>query len=124
MNDKKKILVIDDDAAIVSYLVAKLAKYYDLASTTDSRQALSLAKSERPDLILCDIDMPGMGGGDVVAALAGDPETFAIPVMYLTALVSPEEARDMGGYFGGRPGIAKKAPLAELIRRMDALITS
>ena len=84
--------------------------------------ALSMAKAERPDLVLCDIDMPGMGGGDVVAALSSDPQTAGIPVMYLTALVSPEETRDMGGNVGGRPGVAKRAPIAELLQRIGEII--
>ncbi len=124
MDVKKKVLVVDDDETVVAYLVARLTRHYDLVSTTDPRKALSLARSECPDLILCDIDMPGMSGGDVVAALALDPQTFSIPVMYLTALVSPEETRDMDGYVGGRPGIAKKAPLSELLSRMEGLIAN
>lgn len=122
MGVSKKILVIDDDEAIVAYLAAKLAQHYELVSTTDPYKAVGLAKAERPDLVLCDIDMPGMGGGDVVAALSMDPQTAAIPVMYLTALVSPEETRDMGGNVGGRPGVAKRAPIAELLQRIGELI--
>lgn len=117
--DRKKILLIDDDEAIVSYLVTKLAKNYDLTSTTQPRRAVALAKAERPDVILCDIDMPDFGGGDVAAALAEDPQTCGIPLIYLTALVSPQEASEMDGYVGGRPGVAKKAPLAELLRRIE-----
>jgi CheY-like chemotaxis protein len=122
MGASKKILVIDDDEAIVAYLIAKLAQHYELVSTTDPYKAVALAKAERPDLVLCDIDMPGMGGGDVVAALSADPQTAGIPVMYLTALVSPEETRDMGGNVGGRPGVAKRAPIAELLQRIGELI--
>lgn len=122
MGVSKKILVIDDDEAIVAYLVAKLAQHYELVSTTDPYKAVGLARAERPDLVLCDIDMPGMGGGDVVAALSSDPQTAGIPVMYLTALVSPEETRDMGGNVGGRPGVAKRAPIAELLQRIGELI--
>ncbi|OOG44208.1 two-component system response regulator [Polaromonas sp. A23] len=124
MAESKKILVIDDDEAIVAYLVAKLAQHYELVSTTDPYKAVGLAKAERPDLVLCDIDMPGMGGGDVVAALSSDPQTAGIPVMYLTALVSPEETRDMGGNVGGRPGVAKRAPIAELLQRIGEVISA
>lgn len=122
MGEAKKILLIDDDQAVLAYLMAKLAPHYALVSTTDPHQAVDLAKAEQPDLVLCDIDMPGMGGGDVVAALAENPRTAGIPVMYLTALVSPEETRDMGGNVGGRPGVAKRAPIAELLQRIDELL--
>ena len=119
MDEKKKILLIDDDEAIINYLVAKLAKNYELVSTTQPRKAVALAKTERPDVILCDIDMPDFGGGDVAAALAEDPQTAHIPLIYLTSLVSPQEAQEMDGFVGGRPGVAKKATLAELLRRIE-----
>lgn len=119
IDERKKILLIDDDEAIVTYLVTKLAKNYQLASTTQPRTAVALAKREKPDVILCDIDMPDFSGGDVAAALAEDPLTCNIPFIYLTALVSPEEASEMAGFVGGRPGVAKKAPLAELLKRIE-----
>jgi len=121
MSDKKKILLVDDDEAVVSYLVVKLAKYYDLISTTDPTQVVAMAREEQPDLILCDIDMPDMSGGDLSSALTEDPATAFIPVLYLTALVSPEETRDLQGQVGGRPGVSKRAPLAELLARIDEL---
>jgi CheY-like chemotaxis protein len=119
MSGKRKILLIDDDDAVVAHLVIKLSKLYEVVSTVDPRQAVALARRELPDVILCDIDMPGMGGGDVAAALAGDSATARIPLIYLTALVSPEEARDLQGQVGGRPGVSKRAPLAELVAAID-----
>jgi len=55
-------------------------------------------------------------------ALAQDAATAAIPLIYLTALVSPEEAKDLGGQVGGRPGVSKRAPLSELVSRIDQAI--
>ncbi|MBI2772775.1 MAG: response regulator [Burkholderiales bacterium] len=121
MSAKKKILLIDDDDAVITYLVTKLSKLYDVVSTIDPRKALTLAKAELPDVILCDIDMPQMSGGDVAAELSSDSQTARIPFIYLTALVSPEEAKDLDGQVGGRPGIAKRAPLAELVAKIDDL---
>ncbi|HSH89406.1 MAG TPA: response regulator [Ramlibacter sp.] len=121
MTARKRILIIDDDAAVVALLVQKLARSaFDVLSTVDPHKALGLAKSEQPDVVLCDIDMPGMNGGDVAAALAADPETAHIPLIYLTSLVSPNEARDLGGQVGGRPGVSKRAPLAELVACINA----
>jgi len=119
MSAKKKLLLVDDDAAVISYLVMKLSKLYEVVSTTDPVAVLPMARAERPDAILCDIDMPDMGGGDVAAALAADAATAGIPLIYLTALVSPEEAREMDGQVGGRPGVSKRAPLSELVSKID-----
>ena len=72
-------------------------------------------------MVLCDIDRPEMSGGDVAAALADEPLTAHIPLIYLTALVSPEETRELGGDVGGRPGVSKRAPLAELVRVVESV---
>ena len=119
MTDKKKLLLIDDDDAVIAHLVTKLARFYDIVSTTDPTRAAEMARTELPDVILCDIDMPEMSGGDVAAALGDDSITERIPLIYLTALVSPDEARDLGGQVGGKPGVSKRAPLSDLVRAID-----
>lgn len=119
MSTKKKILLIDDDDAVIVRLVSKLSNAYNIVSTTDPAKAGTMARTELPDVILCDIDMPEVGGGDVAAALGADSVTGRIPFIYLTSLVSPEEARELDGQFGGRPGVSKRAPLAELVRRIE-----
>jgi CheY-like chemotaxis protein len=116
---RKKILVIDDDPAVLKILETKLTSRYYVVSTDKPGQALALARREKPDVVLCDIDMPGMTGGEVAAALSGDRETSAIPFIYLTNLVSPAEAQDLGGQVGGRSGVSKRAPLAELVKLID-----
>ncbi|MBX3658543.1 MAG: response regulator [Ramlibacter sp.] len=116
MGPKPRMLLIDDDAATVSYLEAKLGRYYDLLGTTLPEMAVPLARHVKPDVILCDIDMPDMSGGEVAAALAADEHTAGIPLIYLTGLVSPEELRELDGYISGRPGMSKRAPLAELMQ--------
>lgn len=113
---KRRLLVVDDDEAALVYLGAKLGERYEVLSTTDSGEVLDLARRERPDLILCDIDMPGMDGGDVSAALYGDDATREIPVLFLSALVSAQ------AQVGGRHAVSKSAPIAELIARIEALI--
>jgi CheY-like chemotaxis protein len=117
---KKLILLVDDDQSVLDYLTTKLSKLYDVVSTSNPREAANLAAAKRPDVILCDIDMPGMGGGEVAAQLEKDPVTAAIPLIYLTGLVSPEEARELNGFVSGRPGVAKRGPLAELVATIDA----
>jgi CheY-like chemotaxis protein len=118
---KKRILLVDDDQTVLVYLGAKLARHYDIVSTLDPYQAITLARSDRPDLILCDLDMPGMSGGDVASALHADPQTAQIPLMYLTSLVSPDAVRDLQGEVRGRPGASKRAPLGELVARIEQL---
>jgi CheY-like chemotaxis protein len=112
---KRKLLVVDDDAAL-EYLRAKLSGRYDMVFTMSSGEVLQLTKRERPDLILCDIDMPGMDGGDVSAALFADDRTRGIPVLFLSALLSADKE------VGGRHAIAKSAPLPELVAKIESLL--
>ncbi|HKY05972.1 MAG TPA: response regulator, partial [Blastocatellia bacterium] len=91
-------------------------------ATNNPRMVVALARKERPDLILCDIDMPEMDGGDVCRALSDDEHTQHIPILYLTSIVSREEVQLMGGQIGGRPGVSKEAPIDEIIERIRVAI--
>ena len=122
MTERHKLLVVDDDEAMIDYLHAKLGDRYDIVSTNAPENVLGLARSERPNLILCDINMPGMDGGDVSKALHAHPEVRTIPVLFLTALISPSELKQTGQQIGGRAAISKQAPLEDLAKRIQQLI--
>jgi len=57
---------------------------YAGVTTNLSTRALALAKSEHPDLVICDIDMPQLDGGDLAKKLASDPATGDIQILFLT----------------------------------------
>src|SRR5262249_11862330 len=114
-------LVVDDDEAVIDYLHAKLGAAYDVVSTNAPERVLELARKERPSLILCDIDMPDMDGGDVSKELYADPELRDIPVLFITGLVSPSDLKGKAHQIGGRPAISKQAPLEELAKRIESL---
>jgi two-component system cell cycle response regulator len=121
MIEKHKLLVVDDDEAVIDFLHAKLGKHYDIVSTNAPENVLNLARREKPSLILCDIDMPDMDGGDVSKALFADAELRDIPVLFLTGLVSPGDLSKGNGQVGGRPAVSKQAPMAELVKKIEAL---
>src|SRR5262245_63062347 len=77
---KRKLLIIDDDDAVLEYLRIKLGARYELVLSTDCAHVMELARKERPDLILCDIDMPGMDGGYASAARFADDTTRDVPM--------------------------------------------
>ncbi len=122
MSERKKILVVDDDDAVTDVLQAKLQSHYEVLATNEPREALPLARSEQPDLVVCDIDMPGMDGGAVCRALAEDPQTRHIRFLYLTGMVSVQEVQSLEGDVGGRPGISKGAPIAQIVARIARLL--
>ena len=82
-----RILVVDDIEANVRLLEAKLsAEYYEVLTAYDGPTALALAASEKPDIVLLDVMMPGMDGFQVCRRLKDDAETRHIPVVLVTAL--------------------------------------
>jgi CheY-like chemotaxis protein len=83
---RKKILIIDDDPGDIIWLKRIINSHYVIIETQDSSQALEVAKSEHPDLILLDVMMPKTSGYTVCAHIKGDPCTKDIPVVLVTGL--------------------------------------
>lgn len=110
------ILIVDDDLTSMAVLTALLSQHFDVITTTDPTQAAELARHAQPDVILCDINMPEMNGDEVAFELSTDPDTAAIPVVYLTALLEAHETDQLQDSFGGHWAVSKAAPLAELLR--------
>ncbi|MGL6281123.1 MAG: response regulator, partial [Microcoleaceae cyanobacterium] len=82
----KKILVIEDDPSIRILIVKLLTRAgHTSVAAENGAIGLSMARTERPDLILCDIMMPEMDGYGVLSALQDDPNTSMIPFICLTA---------------------------------------
>ena len=119
---KQKILVVDDDEAVLEYLRAKIGSRYEVISTTAPLEVINLARENEPQLILCDLDMPQMNGSEVSAAIFGDEELRHIPLIFLTALVSSQDIQRLQGKIGGRPAVPKSAPIGELIKRIESML--
>jgi len=83
----KKVLIVEDNELNMKLFHDLLeAQGYDILETREGLQALSLAREHRPDLILMDIQLPGMDGLQAIAMLKQHDATRAIPVIALTAL--------------------------------------
>ena len=81
-----RVLAVDDEPATLDFIEGVLRPDgYEVIRTADGSEALSLAKRHRPDLVICDLVMPGLDGFGVVAALKEDPATSAVPIVILTA---------------------------------------
>ena len=88
----KTILVIEDNAAICENACEILEQEgYRAIFALNGKEGIGLAKQNRPDLILCDIMMPGEDGFEVFDALGKDPETVQIPFIFLTASAEKKE---------------------------------
>lgn len=81
-----KILVVDDHPTLRKNLARTLElEGYDVVACETGRQAVERARTERPDVVLCDVMMSGMDGYAVLNALRNDPETVTTPFIFLTA---------------------------------------
>lgn len=88
----KKILAVEDEPETLAHLSNILKRSgYEVISTTKGSEAVGLAKSSGPDLVILDIVMPDMSGSEVAAALSEDPATAGIPIIYLTGILTKKE---------------------------------
>jgi len=117
-----KILVIEDNAANMK-LIALLLQNAGHAtfSAADAETGLALAGAEQPDLILMDIQLPGMDGLAATALLKRDPTTAAIPVIALTAMAMKAD-QEKTRAAGCDAYIAKPLRYQELYAAIDALL--
>lgn len=82
----KRILIVEDNDLNMKLFQDLLeASGYETLQTRSGAEALEIARSERPDLIVMDIQLPEMSGLDVTGRLKGDPELAAIPIIAVTA---------------------------------------
>lgn len=96
---KRKVLIADDETYIRLLVKSILGKDYIVLEAGDGEEALDMARSERPDLILMDILMPKLDGVGACYILKSHFGTKGIPIVMLTALTEQpdqEYSRDMG----------------------------
>ena len=119
----KKILVVDDEKDVLFILKKILtAKGYSVITTTNGTNAIALAKSQHPDLIILDIVMPGMDGGEVSAKLQEHPLTRSIPVIFLTALLTKTEEYQENHIINSNITFAKPIDTEELLAQIEGLL--
>ena len=91
-----KILVAEDSATIRRLIAARLsADGYEVVEAVDGEQAVNLARSEHPDLLVLDKVMPKFDGFEVIRALREDPHTKDVPIVMLTERTGEEDV--LGG---------------------------
>jgi len=120
MKEERRILIVDDDrdsTHVIKILLEKTGPYLVLEEN-DAAKAHQTVRNFRPDLILLDIIMPKVDGGDLAAQIEADPGLQRTPIIFLTALVTKAEAK-AGLRIQGHPVLAKPINIPELINRID-----
>jgi len=122
MSAPAKVLVVDDTPHNVKLLADLLGvKGYAVATAINGEEALAKVASEKPDLVLLDVMMPGLSGYDVCQRLRANPETALLPVVLVTSL-DPQQERVKGIEAGADDFLSKPINQAELFARVRSLL--
>jgi two-component system, OmpR family, response regulator len=120
VREKRRILIVDNDrdsTRLVKVLLERAGGYLVLEEN-DATKAHQTARNFRPDLILLDIVMPVIDGGEIAAQIQTDPELQRTPIIFLTALVTKAEAK-AGLHIQGHSFIAKPVSIPDLIKGIE-----
>ena len=98
-DQRPRLLIVDDEPTNLQILRQVLQADYRLLFARDGEKALQLAATERPDLILLDVMMPGLTGLETCQRLKADPVTQGIPVIFVTALTDASD--ESAGFAAG-----------------------
>lgn len=119
--DKKRILVVDDDLGFSRMMKLNLERLgaYEIRVENSGSRAVATAREFKPNLILLDVIMPEVDGGDVAAQLKTDALLKDVPVVFITALVSGEENASGGLIRSGYRFIGKLASEKEILQCIE-----
>ena len=122
MGERRKILVVDDEPHIVELVSMHLHQSgYESCSAGDGESAIAMAIEKRPDLVLLDLMLPGMGGLETCRRLRQDARTASLPIIMLTAK-SEESDKVIGLGVGADDYITKPFGLRELVARIEVAL--
>ncbi len=120
MSEKAKILVADDEQACIDFVREALGDGpYEVLAAADGEEALQVARAQRPQLIILDIQMPKRDGFEVFAQLRSEKELSSVPVIMLTAIAERTGMKftgsDMGEYMGSEPEAYVDKPIEPVV---------
>lgn len=118
----KCVLCVDDEVDIQSIIKISLERIGGINShfCTDPLHAMAKAREVKPDLILLDFLMPGLDGATLFKRLQADPALAAIPVVFLTAVMTGPDARNLH-LLGAAGVLIKPFDVLELPRKLSAI---
>lgn len=117
-----KLLVIDDEIQLIEMVKMRLeANGHEVITAYDGQEGLEKAKSENPELIMCDIMMPKMDGYKVCGLLKNDSRYSKIPIILFTARAQKEDA-ELGREVGADAYITKPFEPPVLLAKIDELL--
>ena len=122
-DDAPRILLVDDNVDLRTFMASQLSRHYHVETAADGVEGLELARRMRPDLIVSDIMMPRMDGTELCQKLREDPALATTPILLVTAK-SGEDAVVEGLDLGADDYVTKPFALRELEARIAAQLRS
>jgi diguanylate cyclase (GGDEF)-like protein len=117
-----RILIADDSMVVRAVIKNQLAsEKYDLVEAASGDEALARCRADAPDVVLLDVEMPGMNGYEVLQAMKADPKLVDVPVVFLSGRVSADDVA-RGLELGAHDYLRKPAEAGELIARVTAAL--
>jgi len=118
---KKRILIVDDEQSLTTLLKLNLEEFGDYEVRVENwpEDALAAAREFKPDLILLDIIMPRLPGGNVAAQIDEDPVLKNTPIVFLTAAVRKHQVEENEGIICDHPCLAKPATIDEVVAMIE-----
>jgi two-component system, OmpR family, response regulator len=119
-DDEWRILIVDNERQFTrsARLILQHARQYVVCDVNDPRGALETARSFKPDLVLVDLIMTQEDGTEVAAQLEADWALHSVRIVFMTSLITQEEARD-GRRVNGHRLIAKPRSSSDLLRIVE-----
>lgn len=117
------ILLIDDEAQMLTLLADILeVRGYSVITADNGTDGYNLATSKRPDIIILDLAMPDVDGGQVAQQLREAPQTEHIPIIFLTGLLSKDIEANNKHLVGGNIMFAKPCDFDDLTNQIEKLL--
>ena len=111
-----RVLVVDDEDIVCSMLNDLLTENgYEVLIAKSGQECLQIAETEKPDLILLDINMPDVSGCGISAVLDANEALRAIPIIFLTGYIDQEETEKLDNKLAGHTLISKPFDTQELL---------
>ena len=121
---KKRILVIDDEVGFTRLLRLNLegTGLYEVREENRGMNGIHAAREFKPDLIMLDIIMPDIDGGQVATQIHECSEMRGTPILFVTAIVTKVEAAVTTGFIGGHPFMPKSVDAEELLASVQKIL--
>jgi CheY-like chemotaxis protein len=122
-DDRRRVLLADDDPVQRKLTAFRLSRLgYDVSSVADGASALQAARASTPSAVVSDVQMPGMDGFALTAAIREDPRLRHLPVVLLTSTFVDDADRDFSGRIGADAFLVRTPDMSELAHTLERVL--